>query len=84
MSAHPTPARLPQAPYAPTFGELVRDRTTGRVGTYMGPGFSKKRPTVFLRPPRGGYEWEVSVSDIEPAAAEPELETVNNPAPAPW
>jgi hypothetical protein len=54
-----------RAPYAPTLGELVRDLTTGRVGTYMGPGF-EKHPTVFLRPPGGGYEWEVPASDVEP------------------
>ncbi|MDH6141179.1 hypothetical protein P3T35_003196 [Kitasatospora sp. GP30] len=31
----------------------------------MGPGY-EKHPTVYLRPPRGGYQWEVPASKIEP------------------
>ncbi|MDH6139252.1 MULTISPECIES: hypothetical protein [Kitasatospora] len=70
MSAQPTSAHPPRAPYAPHPGELVRDLTTGRIGTYMGPGY-EKHPTVYLRPPRGGYEWEVSADLIEPADNSP-------------
>ncbi|MFE9425276.1 hypothetical protein ACFYNO_20140 [Kitasatospora sp. NPDC006697] len=50
----------------PTPGELVRDLATGLTGIYMAPGFGKT-PTVYLRPPRGGYEWEASADAIEPA-----------------
>jgi hypothetical protein len=38
----------------------------------MGPGY-EKHPTVYLRPPRGGYEWEVPTSQIEPADEEWQL-----------
>ncbi|MGC0315219.1 hypothetical protein QBC98_003706 [Kitasatospora acidiphila] len=65
MTARTSPSHPPRAPYAPQLGELVRDLTTGRVGTYMGPGY-EKHPTVYLRPPRGGYEWEIPASEIEP------------------
>ncbi|MDH6144889.1 MULTISPECIES: hypothetical protein [Kitasatospora] len=72
MSVHPNPSHPPRALYAPQLGELVRDLITGRVGTYMGPGY-EKHPTVYLRPPRGGYEWEVPASEIEPVHDEPKL-----------
>jgi hypothetical protein len=65
MSAHPDPAHPDRASYTPQLGEFVRDLTTGRIGTYMGPGYEKK-PTVYLRPPGGGCEWDVPAPQIEP------------------
>ncbi|GAA1969761.1 hypothetical protein [Kitasatospora viridis] len=73
MSARTHPTQPQRALYAPRNGELVRDLTTGRTGTYQGPGYEAK-PTVFLRPPGGGCEWEVSAYDIEPAPPGADLE----------
>jgi hypothetical protein len=72
VSAHPIPPRPRPNSYLPREGELVRDLVSGRVGQYMAPGF-EKHPTVYLRPPGGGCEWEVSASDIEPVDFDGEL-----------
>lgn len=69
MTTRRTP---PPALYTPRVGELVRDEKHGLNGIYMGPGFSK-HPTVYLRPERGGCEWETPASEVQPLAAEPEL-----------
>ncbi|MCC9311324.1 hypothetical protein LN042_30405 [Kitasatospora sp. RB6PN24] len=46
----------PEHPYAPgKRGELVYDTLNGRVGAFM----DRSRNRVYLRPERGGTEWDV-------------------------
>ncbi|WP_329582746.1 hypothetical protein OG500_22145 [Kitasatospora sp. NBC_01250] len=46
----------PEHPHAPTArGELVFDTLNQRVGAFM----DRQRDLVYLRPERGGPEWEV-------------------------
>ncbi|MCX4746680.1 hypothetical protein OG455_14325 [Kitasatospora sp. NBC_01287] len=58
--AYPTPtevgAKPPANPYAPTTrGELVHDSLNRRTGAFMG----RLGSLVYLRPPGGGFEWDV-------------------------
>ncbi|MFJ2575950.1 hypothetical protein [Kitasatospora aureofaciens] len=42
-------------------GELVKDRRTGRLGTYM----DMRGGEAYLRPPEGGTEWTTNPASIE-------------------
>ncbi|WP_329564369.1 hypothetical protein [Kitasatospora sp. NBC_01266] len=75
MSTRRTP---PPTLYTPQPNELVRDAKHHLTGHYMGPGFGK-HPTVFLRPPGGGCEWETPASEIQPLIEAPELRAVRAP-----
>ena len=67
MATRRTP---PPARYAPRPGELVHDCKHGLDGVYMGPGYGT-HPTVYLRPERGGCEWETPAGEIRPLTAGP-------------
>ncbi|WP_329568612.1 hypothetical protein [Kitasatospora sp. NBC_01266] len=51
----------------------MRDTKHGLTGLYMGPGYGKY-PTVYLRPPNGGCEWETPASEIQPVLPAAQLE----------
>ncbi|MBB4923488.1 hypothetical protein [Kitasatospora kifunensis] len=66
QQAYPTPdetgAKPPAVPYAPTTrGELVHDTLNRRTGAYMG----RLGTVVYLRPPGGGFEWDVDQRWLE-------------------
>lgn len=69
----PSQKPTPHAIYTPRPGELVRDTKHGLTGLYMGPGYGKY-PTVYLRPPNGGCEWETPASEIQPVLPAAQLE----------
>ncbi|MCX4745662.1 hypothetical protein OG455_09025 [Kitasatospora sp. NBC_01287] len=75
MPARKTP---PPTLYTPQPNELVRDEKHGLTGHYMGPGYAK-HPTVYLRPPGGGCEWETPASEIQPLGPATDLRPTRTP-----
>ena len=62
VTAASTRSAPPAAPYVPRqVGELVLDTLSGRLGHYM----DRIGKVVFLRPERGGAEWEAEPGRIE-------------------
>ncbi|WP_432091671.1 hypothetical protein [Streptomyces sp. NRRL F-5630] len=54
---------------SPDAGALVVDRRNSKVGVVMG----HVGPYVQLRPPRGGWEWDVPPEDVRPPTPTEEL-----------
>ncbi|MFE5858392.1 hypothetical protein ACFQ61_34895 [Streptomyces sp. NPDC056500] len=67
----------PGESYAPREGDVARDTRTSRVGRVMG----HVEPFYYLRPLKGGVEWEVEPEYLVPArqsdAMSDELSQVN-------
>ncbi|MEU6237513.1 hypothetical protein [Kitasatospora sp. NPDC047058] len=53
----------------------MRDRRTGRLGTYM----ATQGGEVYLRPSTGGTEWTTTPANVEPYGDEPTILVVSIP-----